>query len=590
MQNSLLYKAPLAVSICSFAFLTLFFVPQQKYPQIRKIIGFICLMVCVLSALYVSNLYLTGTPLLNRETLYNFDVYYYPVFEVFNGKVLSLDFNNIYGFYPYILAPILKLTGSISIQKFSLITAILVLITLMSLLAVVWINIKNKLIALIGYLAIEYFIIISPLSLGEFYYAYQPHRIIFPALILLVGSLFVHAKNKMQKNILICIGFITACLSLIWNLDTGMIITIAWSLLLLYTLALDCSFKNWILYKKALITVLLTILTAAASYGIIALITFGKSGVWIGVAQCFFAQEFFYKYGFNMVPMLESHPWVILVILYAIGLIISLPNMKFLAVVKTTCIRSRSSLYFFVSVIGVGLFSYYQGRSHDNVFLSVIWPGAIIAVMLMEDYYNAVIASLSKLKNEAGSTIPSSRVSGSRFAGSRINSILRNNPESIFGKAVWWTNITKFVLLLFLLVSFMLAVPYTALFEPGFSDIQHGSSSDFSNQVNIEVRLLKETIRNDNTVNLLISEQDFFYTMLQMENRTGITSSADWFRREDYDKALHWLNTTQEDLIIDTYMRAVLSKYDNQETKRIIYNRFEVKDIGEGYYLLTVKH
>ena len=576
-QNSLFYKAPLPAVICSIFLFAILWIPQQKYQNMRKIIEFICLAACVLSVFYIFNLYLTGTPTLNEQTLYNFDVYYYPVFEVFYGKVLMVDFNNVYGFYPYILAPILKLTGSISIQKFNVITAVLVLITLLSLLAVVWINIKNKVIALIGYFAIEFFIIISPLSLGDFYYAYQPHRIVFPALILLVGSLFVHAKNHIQKNILICIGFITACLSLIWNLDTGVVVTIAWCLLLLYTVALDYSLKSWMLYKKALITIAFTILTAAASYGIIALIAFEKSGMRISVTQCFFAQKFFYSNGFNMIPMLESHPWVILVILYAIGLIISLPNMKFLVSDKMIYIRSRSSLYFFISVIGVGVFSYYQGRSHDNVFLSVIWPGAVIAVMLLEDYYNSVMASKSKFKNEA-----------ERKINSKSENKPENKPESKLGKVVCWTNITKYVLLLFLLVSFMLAVPYTALYDSGFSIMQHGSSSDFSNKVKDVITLIKKTIGNDTTVNLLIAQQDYYYTLLKMENRTDLTSCADWLRREDYDKALQWLNTTREDLIIDTYMFGLLSKY-NQETERIISSRFDVQDIGEGYYLLTIK-
>jgi hypothetical protein len=555
LQYSLFYKAPLTAFICSIFLFLLLRIPKQKHQNIRKIVKFICLTVCVLLTLYIFSLYITGTPTLTSQTLFNFDVYYYPVFEVFNGKVLMVDFTNIYGFYPYLLVPILKLTGSISIAKFSFITAALTLITLLSLLAVVWINIKNRILALIGYFAIVFFMFIIPLSFGEFYYAYQPHRIIFPALILLVGSLFVHAKNQIQKNILICIGYITACLSLIWNLDTGVVVTIAWCLLLLYTAALDYSLKSWIFYKKAFITIVYTFLAAAASYGIIALITFEKSGIWISVNQCFFAQNIFYNYGFNMLPMPEAHPWVILVILYAIGLIISLRNIKFLDNDKMIFARSRSSLYFFISIIGVGVFSYYQGRSADNVFLSVIWPGSIIAVMLLEDYYNRVMASKSLHKT----------------------------------KAVCRTVFLKYILLLFLLASFAFAVPYTVLNNPGIRAMQQGSLSEFSKKTDNVTALLKKTISNDSTANLLIAQQDYYYTLLGMKNRTGLTSCVDWIKREDYDKALNWLNTTGEDVIMDTYMIGKLADYSNQEVYRMIHSRYDVSDIGEGYYLLTVK-
>ena len=591
---SLLYKAPLLTIICSIFLFLLLRIPQQKNQNIRKIMEFSCLTVCVLSTFYVTSLYLTGTPTLNSATFHDFDVYYYPVFEVFNGKVLTVDFNNIYGFYPYLLVPILKLTGSISIQKFSFIVAVLILITLGSLLAVVWINIKNKIIAFVGFFTIAFFISILPLSSGEFYYAYQPHRIIFPALILLVGSLFIHSKKRIQKNITICIGFITACLSLIWNLDTGVVVTIAWCLLLLYTAALDYSLNSWTLYKRALIIILCTILTAATSYGIIALITFEKSGVWMSINQCFFAQNIFYNFGFNMIPLYIDHPWVILVILYAIGLIISLRNLKFLANDKMIFQRSRSSLYFFSSIMGVGVFSYYQGRSHDNVFLAVIWPGVIIAVMLLEDYYNNVMAAKSNPKMNDECKIYRKLDSGlENKMKDKSESIIENNSESKFRneleKVICWTNFSKYILLLFLLTSFMLAVPYTIINNPGFYDMQHGSSSEFSSKVNNTVTMLKKTIGNESNVNLLIAQQDYYYTLLGMENRTGLTSSVDWFKREDYDKALQWLNTNREDVIMDVDMLGILADYSNQEIYSMIHSRYEVQDIGEGYYLLSVK-
>jgi hypothetical protein len=119
--------------------------------------------------------------------------------------------------------------------------------------------------------------------------------------------------------------------------------------------------------------------------------------------------------------------------------------------------------------------------------------------------------------------------------------------------------------------------------------MQQGSLSEFSKKTDNVTALLKKTISNDSTANLLIAQQDYYYTLLGMKNRTGLTSCVDWIKREDYDKALNWLNTTGEDVIMDTYMIGKLADYSNQEVYRMIHSRYDVSDIGEGYYLLTVK-
>ena len=43
--------------------------------------------------------------------------------------------------------------------------------------------------------------------------------------------------------------------------------------------------------------------------------------------------------------------------------------------------KTQSTLYFFLSILGIGLFSYYQGRSHDLVLIPVSYPSIILAGM-----------------------------------------------------------------------------------------------------------------------------------------------------------------------------------------------------------------
>jgi len=556
-QYGLLYIHPVFSVLFTALLLAFLYYFQRMHQKSVKIIEAGCFIICLLAAIYVSSIYVTNNYGLNSDAFLNFDAYYYPVFEVFHGKVLSIDFHNIYGFYPYFIAPLLQLTGSITIFKFSVVMAALIFISLASFLAVVWMNIKNKIIALIGYFALLFFAVALPLSIGkQFYLSYQPHRILFPALILLTGSLLLHTPKKSMKNILTVTGYILVCMSLVWNLDTGIVAGGAWCLLLLYMTALDESFKSPKLYKNAAVTIVLAILAVFSSYVIIASITYVRSGIWISASECFYAQNIFYNYGFNMLPMLGLDLWNILILLYVIGLIISLRNMKCLNKGEIPFSRNRSSMYFFVSVIGVGIFSYYQGRSHDNVFPSVVWPGIIIAIMLLADYSN-------------------------------ILKTCRNKSAEFTESLAVYTRLFKFVFLLLVLVSFMLALPFMVRTDQTLLNMQNRNPDAFSQQIDSSFNLIKKAIGNDRNVTLFIYQKDYYYTMLGLPNSSQITSNVDWFTRADYDKALNWLKNTQNKVIIDTRMMNLLKRYNKEEFNQIMSSRFNIQSIGADFYMCT---
>src|SRR6185437_4333635 len=45
----------------------------------------------------------------------------------------------------------------------------------------------------------------------------------------------------------------------------------------------------------------------------------------------------------------------------------------------------RTSLLFLISVLGCGLFSYFQGRSHPMVLLLAWWPALVLLPILLDD-------------------------------------------------------------------------------------------------------------------------------------------------------------------------------------------------------------
>jgi hypothetical protein len=89
-------------------------------------------------------------------------------------------------------------------------------------------------------------------------------------------------------------------------------------------------------------------------------------------------QKLFYMYGYYMLPMPPWHPWIILLGIYASGLLYGIIRLL------ENNISIKSSMFFFLSVLGVGLFSYYQGRSHDLCLLPVGYPAFIIVALFTD--------------------------------------------------------------------------------------------------------------------------------------------------------------------------------------------------------------
>jgi len=80
----------------------------------------------------------------------------------------------------------------------------------------------------------------------------------------------------------------------------------------------------------------------------------------------------------QLIPMAPVHTWNLVALSYITGLALS---------IKTIIKREntpRSSVIFYLSVLGVGLFSYFVGRSHDATLLGPSYPAIILATFYME--------------------------------------------------------------------------------------------------------------------------------------------------------------------------------------------------------------
>ena len=90
-----------------------------------------------------------------------------------------------------------------------------------------------------------------------------------------------------------------------------------------------------------------------------------------------------------MMPMpLSPHPWWLVVLVYLFALTFGL---------KAMWDGSRgpfARLSLFLSILGLGLFTYYQGRSHDFNLANAAWPAILIGFLFADRLFRAIRARL----------------------------------------------------------------------------------------------------------------------------------------------------------------------------------------------------
>lgn len=306
------------------------------------------------------------------------DAALYALNQVVHGKTILAGLPSQYGFFPEILAPVFKAIG-LSILSFTAVLALLQAIALIMVAVLLRRHIRNSLLAMLVLLALaipmNLFMYLNG-SVYEIYVQYFPVRFLGPALGLLLFSSYVSTPTKTR---FVTLGLF-AGLAVFWNLDTGIPILVAiGATLLVKPLIADKSpFRG---------------LGAAIMYAAIALCTLVvclvvlriKAGVPLDLEEAVAAQKIFYMTGFGMIPMpMTPDPWQIILVIYATAAITALAGWQ----------RDPGNkvydLLLCTAVLGLGLFAYYQGRSHVNCLLLASWPAIIIGGVLTDRVLRAV--------------------------------------------------------------------------------------------------------------------------------------------------------------------------------------------------------
>jgi len=169
------------------------------------------------------------------------------------------------------------------------------------------------------------------------------------------------------------LGYVLAGVSFLWNTDTGLVILVAWTGMLVYS-----GFNDWRrnpvgLLRHTAIHLAALVGTLVGSPAFYAAFAWLRSGQLPRYNELLFFQRIFYQAGFYMRPMPLWEFWQ--------------PIVAVLALTIAWCMRqavreqlpARAPWLFFIAAYGLGSFSYYQGRSLPEVLPAVFLPALLLA-------------------------------------------------------------------------------------------------------------------------------------------------------------------------------------------------------------------
>jgi hypothetical protein len=311
-----------------------------------------------------------------HENKYDFNAVYYSVVQVYRGMPLLVDhFTNTYGLYPHFLVPFLKITG-LSVLNFSVLMGLLSALCFVFLFYVLRFAVKSWLLVLAGFTTIFFMSFMYGKVMGRYdpYFAMWPIRYIFPMLLLFFAVVYLKSKSK----ILYYASFFIFAAGILWNPDFGMITFL--SLIFFFTFLSfgECGLRKGLAKSAIHLGVAAGSLALTfLSYSVIIRLFYGN---FPQLVEMFSTLNGFAVVGANMLPLPSSlHPWMILALVYISGLVYSIGHLA------KREVTPHVAFVFLVTVLGIGMFSYYIGRSHNWNLLSCAPPAFLLATILAGD-------------------------------------------------------------------------------------------------------------------------------------------------------------------------------------------------------------
>jgi hypothetical protein len=310
----------------------------------------------------------------------HFTAAFSPVVAAHQGKVLLVNATSQYGLYPHFLQPLFALTG-LSVRGFSAVMGLLTAAGCTALWLVLAGLTQSRRVALLGFGAFLFngwftFVnLASPHAKTtiDLYYQYYPIRFVFPAALVLLAWRYWRRPTLA--------GYWGATLlsaaSVLWNLDTGAAALLSWLAGLCYGALFE---QGWRARCGRIAghagAALVCLAGLLAGYSLWAL---AAGGSFPHYAEFLQYQQLFYGAGFTMLPLACPGAWMLVVLVYLAGLAWSAQALA----ARDDTVRGRMVLL--LSVLGLSLFAYYQGRSHQAVLVLACWPCLLLLALFLDD-------------------------------------------------------------------------------------------------------------------------------------------------------------------------------------------------------------
>ncbi|OGS46180.1 MAG: hypothetical protein A2539_05000 [Elusimicrobia bacterium RIFOXYD2_FULL_34_15] len=353
-------------------------------------IGILIILATTLTQLHTNRIMMT-----NQYINAHFGMIVGAINQAANGKTILVNMFSQYGvLYPYAGAIFTGIFGH-NILNISFFFLLLIFLSYLFMYMALgekmgyrsWFTLFS-LIALIGIAHMFYVSIILYGGVNNTYYQYQPIRTIFSALFLWFTIKYIKKYSK-EKYI---IGLCLCGLSFLWNFDTGVPIVISWLFFLIYnTLSIkEFTFKEKLFKSlKHLLFIGIALISTVVIYDIFAYIRMHKLPNWIEIVEL---QKLFVVLGFYMAPMRNFDLWNIVILIYVIALFSSI-----IALLRNK-VTDTHRYYFFISLLGIGIFSYYQGRSLVSNLFVLVYPAVILIAFMIDDITKKYHLNMKNLK------------------------------------------------------------------------------------------------------------------------------------------------------------------------------------------------
>jgi hypothetical protein len=327
----------------------------------------------------------------------HFDAAIYVLSQVVAGKTVLVDLPSQYGLFPEIVAPLFCWIG-LTVFTFTAFFAVLQFISMAAIFYVLtrFVRIKPLLIAAgLALVMVTFETVLHFADFEERYFQYWPIRFFWPAVSVLVFYWYTLRPGLMRSA-----GMsVTGAIALLWNVDSGLFVSLAFAVFLVARLArrlLDrhrasseaIARGTWTASTYTYAIFLHIAITCGVIAMCFAVLTW-KGHHALNYFWLFEYQKLFYGLGFAMLPLpLNVSPWMSVLGLYLIGLICASIGWR------RRVSNIRDDLIFYLSMLGLGLFVYYEGRSHVLNLISVCWPGVMIVAILADKILRAIGAGL----------------------------------------------------------------------------------------------------------------------------------------------------------------------------------------------------